>query len=106
EEFNRLVENSPEWDGRVRAVRVTDASEDRLAVRAQVSSRNTDDDWVLTCNIREGMATWLQRTQPDALPVQRVLMAGNGESEAEAGSAAGSDFESEYTESSTEAERG
>ncbi|HLR28107.1 MAG TPA: mechanosensitive ion channel domain-containing protein, partial [Ruania sp.] len=64
EEFNRLVENSPEWDGRVRAVRVTDASEDRLAVRAQVSSRNTDDDWVLTCNIREGMATWLQRTQP------------------------------------------
>lgn len=104
EEFNRLVENSPEWDGRVRAVRVTDASEDRLAVRAQVSSRNTDDDWVLTCNIREGMATWLQRTQPDALPVQRVLMAGNGESDP--GSEAGSDFESEYTVPSTEAERG
>lgn len=74
-EFIRIVEDSPEWDGRVRAVRVTDTSGDRLTVRTQVSTSNTDDDWVLGCNIREGMATWLQHTQPDALPVQRVLMA-------------------------------
>lgn len=79
EEFLRQVEAHGMWDGRVRAVRVTDSSGDRITVRGQVSTKDTDDDWVLRCDVREGMTTWLQRTQPEALPVQRVMMTDGAE---------------------------
>lgn len=73
-EFERLVDVSGLWDGRVRKVRVTDTTDDRLTVRAQVSTKDTDDDWVLCCDIREGMATWLREHNPEALPLQRVTL--------------------------------
>ncbi|MPV48793.1 mechanosensitive ion channel [Pseudactinotalea sp. HY160] len=76
-EFDRLVDASGLWDGRSRGVRVTDSATDRLTVRATVSSANTDDDWVLRCDVREGLATWLREHNPEALPTQRVLMSGD-----------------------------
>ncbi len=73
-EFERLVDASGLWDGRSRAVRVTDSTGDRLTVRAQVSTANTDDDWFLRCDVREGLATWLREHNPEALPLQRVTL--------------------------------
>ncbi|HLS64069.1 MAG TPA: hypothetical protein VK060_11865, partial [Ruania sp.] len=35
---------------------------------------NTDDDWFLRCDVREGLATWLREHNPDALPLQRVTL--------------------------------
>lgn len=71
-EFERLVDESGLWDGRSRAVRVTDSSAERLTVRAQVSTKDTDDDWFLRCDVREGLANWLREHNPEALPLQRV----------------------------------
>lgn len=73
-EFERLVDESGLWDGRSRAVRVTDSSTERLTVRAQVSTKDTDDDWFLRCDVREGLATWLREHNPEALPLQRVTL--------------------------------
>ncbi len=78
-EFERLVDASGLWDGVSRGVRVTDSSTDRLTVRATVSTANTDDDWVLRCDVREGLATWLREHNPEALPTQRVLMLPDGD---------------------------
>ncbi|HIT75447.1 MAG TPA: mechanosensitive ion channel [Candidatus Avipropionibacterium avicola] len=73
-EFERLVDRSGLWDGRSRGVRVTDSASERLTVRATVSTKDTDDDWDLRCLVREGLVTWLREHDPDALPVQRVMV--------------------------------
>lgn len=73
-EFERIVDASDLWDGRSRGIRVTDSATDRLTVRATVSTKDTDDDWDLRCLVREGLVTWLRASDPEALPVQRVML--------------------------------
>ncbi|MBZ2198125.1 mechanosensitive ion channel family protein [Occultella gossypii] len=73
-EFERAVDASELWDGRSRSVLVTDAQGERLTIRVLVTTANTDDDWVLQCLVREQLATWLREHNPEALPLQRVMM--------------------------------
>ncbi|UFU05589.1 mechanosensitive ion channel family protein [Ruania halotolerans] len=72
--FEEIVDESGLWDGRARSILVTDSSGDRLTVRALVTSVNTDADWTLRCYVREHLATWLREHNPEALPIQRVVL--------------------------------
>lgn len=71
-EFQRIVEASPAWDGRSSSALVTDAQGGFVTVRFVMSSKDSDDQWSLRCEVREKVMTWLQREHPDALPRTRV----------------------------------
>lgn len=71
-ELDRLLHTNELWDGRVGVLQVTDAVEGLVRVRMLVSASNAGALFDLRCDIREGMVAWLQRTNPGALPRQRI----------------------------------
>ena len=77
-EAKRLVESCPEWDGRVFAVQVTDATDRAIQVRVLVSSSSSGRNFDLRCKVREGMVAFLAREYPASLPQVRNLY-GSGE---------------------------
>jgi len=71
-ELERICKASPEWDGRVALVQVTEASESSVQLRALVSTADASTGWDLRCRVREGLIDFLQREYPDALPRVRA----------------------------------
>ncbi|MBS7565232.1 mechanosensitive ion channel [Mucilaginibacter sp. Bleaf8] len=71
-EYERLVTNSPFWDGRVKALQMTDAKERTVEIRMLVSAKNSSDAFDLRCYIRENMVTYIQTNYPDSLPKVRA----------------------------------
>lgn len=74
-EAKRLVEAMPEWDGRVFAVQVTDATDKSIQVRVLVSSASSGKNFDLRCKLREALVAFLAREYPDSLPVVRNFSA-------------------------------
>jgi small-conductance mechanosensitive channel len=72
-EAKRLLESAPEWDGRVLAVQVTDATERCIQLRVLVSAVNSGKAFDLRCRVREGLVGFIAREYPQALPVVRTL---------------------------------
>jgi len=70
-EARRLVEASQEWDGRVFAVQVTDATERTMQVRVLMSASDSGKAFDLRCKVREGLITWMAREYPQCLPQVR-----------------------------------
>lgn len=75
QEFQRVVEASPAWDGRSSDAAVTEAQGGFVTVRLVMSAKDSGDQWTLRCEVREKMIGWLQREHPDALPRTRVDLA-------------------------------
>lgn len=88
-ELDRYVSQHPAWDGRAKSLVVTDSTGGRVTVRALVSTANTDDDWVLRCDLREHLIVWLREHNPEALPLYRVTMPPYAEERTAAGSREG-----------------
>ncbi|SFW12163.1 Small-conductance mechanosensitive channel [Sinomicrobium oceani] len=74
EELTRLLESSQLWDGKVNVLQVTDAKENRVEVRALMSTRNSSDGWDLRVYVREHLLVFMQREFPDSLPKTRVSL--------------------------------
>lgn len=74
-EFQRIIEASPAWDGRSSSAVVTDTQGGFVTVRLVMSSKDSDDQWALRCEVREKLMEWLQREHPEALPRTRVDLA-------------------------------
>ena len=72
--FHEIVEGSPAWDRRSAGVVVTGSQGGFVTVRFTMSSKDSSDQWVLRCLVREEMMTWLQREHPDALPTARFVL--------------------------------
>jgi small-conductance mechanosensitive channel len=70
-EAKRLVESMPEWDKRVFAVQVTDATDRAIQVRILVSSQNSGKNFDLRCKLREELVAFLAREYPASLPLVR-----------------------------------
>jgi small-conductance mechanosensitive channel len=70
-EAKKITDAAPEWDRRVFAVQVTDASERAMQVRVLVSSNNAGANFDLRCKIREGVLAVLARDHPQCLPQVR-----------------------------------
>jgi small-conductance mechanosensitive channel len=71
-EFERIVEASPHWDGKVKVLQVTDAREHTLELRALASAPDASSAWNLRCEVRERLVEFLQRHHPEALPRLRA----------------------------------
>lgn len=63
------------WDRRASVLQVTDAVGGLVRVRVLVTAKDAPTLFDLRCFVREAMVTWIQRSMPDAVPAQRVLVA-------------------------------
>src|SRR5579885_1894025 len=85
--LERVVQANPQWDRKVVVLQVTDTPDSFVELRALVSARNSGDLWDLRCAVREQLIAFLQAEYPQALPRQRVEMAGSPAREVAAGDA-------------------
>ncbi len=76
EELDRLLENNPLWDKRVKVLQVTETTERTIQVRALMSARDAPEAFDLRCEVREGLVTFLQSNYPESLPRTRIEMQG------------------------------
>ncbi|PZF64486.1 mechanosensitive ion channel family protein [Curtobacterium sp. MCBD17_013] len=73
-ELDRILVTTDLWDGRTKVLQVTDAVNGLVHVRILVTAHDAPGLFDLRCYVREEMIAWIQRTHPDALPLQRVMM--------------------------------
>jgi small-conductance mechanosensitive channel len=83
-EAERICKNSPDWDGRVCLIEVTEAGERAMQMRVLVSAANSPKAWNLRCQVREGLIQFIAREYPEYLPrvradVNEKLSQGSGE---------------------------
>lgn len=73
DEVDRLLDGHPLWDGRTKAVHVTDAKERTLELRILVSAANGGNLFNLRAELRERLVTWLSHFDAGRhLPRSRV----------------------------------
>lgn len=77
-ELRRIAEASPNWDKKVCALQVTDASDHSMLVRPLVSAKNASCLWDLRCEVREKLIAYVQQNFPRALPKLRAEAALGG----------------------------
>ncbi|HUE90436.1 MAG TPA: mechanosensitive ion channel domain-containing protein [Vicinamibacterales bacterium] len=82
-ELDRILSESPHWDGRVKVLQATEAREHTLQIRALASAADASLAWDLRCEIREKLVQFLQRQHPDSLPRMRAELAARGGSPGE-----------------------
>ncbi|MEA1079352.1 mechanosensitive ion channel family protein [Marinobacter qingdaonensis] len=81
EEFARLLRQSPQWDGKIETVQVTDSDDQTIQVRFLMSAPDSSQAWDLRCAVREGLITFLQEHYPEFLPRIRARMVDTERSE-------------------------
>lgn len=74
ERFQQIIEASPAWDRRSSSVAVTGSEGGFVTVRFVMSAKDSGDQWVIRCEVREKMMTWLQQEHPEALPRTRLTV--------------------------------
>lgn len=74
EELDRVLAETPLWDGRASVLQVTEATGGFVRVRVLVTAHDAPTLFDLRCVVRERLVDWVQRQSPAALPVQRVLV--------------------------------
>lgn len=75
-ELDRVLAQTPLYNGSASNVQVTDATGGLVRVRVLVSASNSSDMWDLQVLVRERLVDFVRREHPEALPVQRVEVAG------------------------------
>jgi len=68
EELERILRESPHWDGEVWRLHVTDSGPRTMELRCLMSAADSPAAWELRCEVREKLLGWLQREHPKALP--------------------------------------
>jgi small-conductance mechanosensitive channel len=76
EELDRLLRQSPSWDGKVSGLQVTNATDRVVEMRALMSAVDSSTAWNLRCEVREGLLKFLQEEFPQCLPRTRVELEG------------------------------
>lgn len=74
EKFDAVLASTDLWDGRASNVRVTGSQGGLITVRFLISAKDSDDQWLLMCLVREELVTWMQKEHPEALPTTRVAL--------------------------------
>lgn len=70
--LTEVAKSSPNWDGKVVTLQVTDFRENVMEIRMLVSASNAGRAFDLRCEVREKMNAWLQAEHPYALPRRRT----------------------------------
>lgn len=74
EELDRLLENNELWDGKVKVMQVTNATDKAVEVRLLISATDSGKAWDLRVLLREKMIEFIQENYPESLPKTRVQM--------------------------------
>lgn len=74
EEFERILDESDQWDGKVATVQVTDSSDQAMQIRFLMSAPDSSRNWDLRCAVREGLVTYVQKHYPSHLPRLRARL--------------------------------
>jgi len=72
DELTRILQKTPEWDGQVNVLQVTDARELTMEIRALVSAANSPAAWDLRVKVREDLIRFVQKNYPEYLPRTRI----------------------------------
>ncbi len=72
DELDRMLDNNPLWDGKVKVVQVTDVTKDVMEIRILVSAADSGTAFDLRCAIREGMINFFQKNHPEHFPRLRA----------------------------------
>ncbi len=73
-ELDRILESAVHWDGKVKVVQVTNATEKTVEIRVLVSAADSPSAWDLRVYVREKLLAFLQRDYPQCLPRARVVV--------------------------------
>lgn len=71
-ELDRILANSPLWDGQSSSLRITDTIGGFVQVRVLVSAADSFSMFDLTRTVREEMLLWFQQHNPAGLPRTRI----------------------------------
>jgi small-conductance mechanosensitive channel len=71
DKFSEIVKQSPNWNGQVVNLAVTDAKESTIELRCLASANSAGATFDLRCELREKLIAFLQSEHPEALPRQR-----------------------------------
>jgi small-conductance mechanosensitive channel len=71
-EAQRACEASPDWDGRLCKLQVTEAGEQAIQLRLLLTSASSGQNWDLRCSVREALVDFMQREYPQYLPLTRA----------------------------------
>ena len=74
EKFLEIVAGSPDWDGDVARLQVTQLGVSTMQLRCIMSSPDSSRSWNLQCELREKMINFLQTRYPEVLPRIRAEM--------------------------------
>ncbi len=74
-ELDKVLETAQHWDGKVKVVQVTNATERAIEVRVLVSAADSSSAWDLRVYVREKLLAFLQDRYPECLPRARLEMA-------------------------------
>jgi hypothetical protein len=69
--LEEIVKNSPDWDGEVAKLQVTNTKQATIEIRCILGARSAGSAFSLRCEVREKMIDFLQREHPEVLPRQR-----------------------------------
>lgn len=72
QELQRILAESPLWDGREWVLQVTDVTPTTMVLRALMSAADAPTAWDLRCEVREKLIGWLSAEYPDQLPRVRA----------------------------------
>lgn len=72
EALQRACASSPDWDGRLALLQVTEAGERAMRLRALVTAADGPKAWDLRCHVREQLVAFMQREYPQHLPRLRA----------------------------------
>jgi small-conductance mechanosensitive channel len=72
EALARACKASPDWDGRLALLQVTETNERAMQLRALVTSATSPKNWDLRCFVREQLVGFVQREYPQYLPRLRA----------------------------------
>lgn len=79
ERLRDVLDDNPLWDGRTGVIQATDATGGLVRARVLVSAEDSGKLWDLRCLVREELISYMQRSIPQALPTQRVLVGDQAE---------------------------
>jgi small-conductance mechanosensitive channel len=71
QELNKILKETPLWDGRTWALQVTDLNENTIQMRALMSAADAASAFDLRCHVRERLVHFLQDKHPQCLPTWR-----------------------------------
>ncbi|WP_084076886.1 mechanosensitive ion channel family protein [Demequina sp. NBRC 110057] len=74
EHLEKILEDTPLYDGRANVLQVTEATGGYVRVRILVTAADAPTLFDLRCYVREAMVLWIQSVLPDAAPTQRILL--------------------------------